>query len=172
MNYPLEDQEKNIEFLNQFKELNPGYEGLAQKLLAIGGEQVLFTYNPYFEMIKAEGKPYDCPIQKKTIAGANRCKCFSNSGNYFCNNGRTRIAAGFALMKDKWHSHYWIILDGEIIEITPEVEFSKYFGITLPFKESVAFCIRNYVFKDCRVLVFPQGKTDKVELITNNNKTI
>jgi hypothetical protein len=123
---------------------HPMVRELERKLLAIGGEVVVFAPSlprPQvypFERIVRDGQVWR--LRRTRIPG-RPSGCHENSAaEWWRSRGRAQIVTGWALTSDDglWRQHSWCIRDGRTLETTP-CPRSTYFGVVLTGREAFMF---------------------------------
>jgi hypothetical protein len=102
---------------------------LEEKLLAIGGQEVLRMPDPHIDDVVARGEVFDGRRAKKLKGDAHRCHQ-NVVLQHLLSRGRLPICTGYAMSHDGlWCQHSWL-LDGErVVEATTPMR--SYFGIRL-----------------------------------------
>ena len=133
------------------KNKQPLFEELREKLLSIGGEDVL-SYSD--EPGTMEWNWQDYSLQYLLSKGIHRQpntveftemplgKCHTNSSRLYL-KGYGKIETGWALTFGVWQKHSWVLnIQKRILETT--IPATDYFGYTLKSKESAWF-VRNTI---------------------------
>ena len=121
---------------------------LQEKLLGIGGSNVVMPQNEYLENILKRGELFtkdDAEVVEYDDYGL----CDYNSSKYYLENDDIKICTGYSYNEDSkvWTRHTWCI-DGDkkVYECTPIVR-DKYFGMVLNKEETENF-ISNWKFPE------------------------
>ncbi len=123
---------------------HPMVRELERKLLAVGGEAVVFppSLPPSsvfpFERIVRDGQVWR--LRWARIPG-RPSGCHENSAaEWWRSRGRAQIVTGWALTSDDglWRQHSWCMRDGRILETT-SASWSAYFGAVLTGREAFMF---------------------------------
>jgi hypothetical protein len=113
----------------------PRLAELEQRLLELGGEEVVFLPEPHLELILERGREFnEQPVQVR--GEPNRCH--ENSANFWeLNRSDTGIGRGWALSDNLWIQHSWLLRDNVLIETTEDR--TAYFGVALTDDEAETF---------------------------------
>jgi hypothetical protein len=118
----------------------PRLEELERRLLALGGQAVVFRPEPDLELILARGRPF---AGRSTRVQGDRNGCHQNASRLWRNTRpQTHIATGWALSDDGlWRQHTWLMRRHFVIETTERREI--YFGVVLSEAEAEMFAQAN-----------------------------
>ena len=121
----------------------PAWAELEKKLLAVGGEAIVFVFEEDIDKLLKRGKSYKAAGLKRMAGPPSRCH--SNTAALWEANADKglKIVSGWALGDDGlWRQHTWGFWKGKVIETT--VPSEAYFGYELTDPESKLFAAENY----------------------------
>ena len=123
---------------------HPDHKQLFDKLLSIGGKQVVATWEEDLSKIMSRGELLDG--DDAMSVGGEPSQCHSNIACIWRNDPDDIIIfTGWALSDDDlWRQHSWALdkLTGDILETTEPRE--KYFGFALETGEAIEFDEGNF----------------------------
>ena len=119
--------------------IDPLWEALETKLLAVGGERIAYNIEPSTKDIVERGIEFS---GKSRMMRGEPSRCHGNASHLWLKNKDFKIVEGWALSEDScWRQHTWGILNDKTIETT--VKRTKYFGVVLEDKEAYRFAESN-----------------------------
>lgn len=113
-------------------------ETLNKVLLSYGGSKTNVTFDNETVILLERGMLFKNKV-KYHIGTPGQCH--RNATDLWDNNSeRLILCTGYALSKDKWYCHSWLVdtLDDMIIETNPTT-YDKYYGVKLTVHESEDF---------------------------------
>lgn len=125
-------------------EINDDYVRLRNKLLEIGGENVVPCHEDNLQELLVDGAIINpAETQLKELRDS---QCHYNAALLYRNeNSVTKIGTGWALTDDGlWRQHSWAMKDDTLVETT--VSRTKYYGILLSGSRAEEFCRLENVF--------------------------
>ena len=116
---------------------------LEDKLLPLGGSWVSwFEIDPDIAEIADRGQLFLQPVQMR-LGEPHHCHC--NSAELWASAmDKYKLVTGYALSKDKWTRHSWVIDEKNVYETT--YRFDRYFGIVLGKVTSLRYWLENVYF--------------------------
>ena len=125
--------------LDRFVADNPSHRPLFDRLLSIGGGQVVATFEPDLTLLLERGEFYDGAGADLVLG--EPCRCHDNAVRMWLDDpDRYVIETGWALSPDGlWRQHSWVYdTSNERIVETTELR-TLYFGVTLNYDEAARF---------------------------------
>jgi len=117
----------------------PKWAELRHKLLALGGREVVSTYEEDMDALLVLGQVWDNPVH---FIEGDMSRCHSNVARLYDENPETKIITGWALSDDGlWRQHTWGLKDNTVIETT--LPRKAYYGFLLDDKASEEFVFSN-----------------------------
>jgi hypothetical protein len=142
-------QRRNIEWARQQNEdivrAQPGLAELRARMLALGGEEVMFDdFEPYLHILLERGTSFGSRSRvKRGIAH----RCYHNAAELWrTSEGQLQIAIGYALWGAFWSRHSWAIALQQkppVIETTRKRE--SYYGAVLTDAEAEQFYADEHI---------------------------
>ena len=121
--------------------LPPGYGDLVDRLLALGGHNVVVQEEPDLRAILERGRSFG---QAKRVLrkGCSPSQCHTNTAARWAQEPkRYRIATGYALNEDRWRQHTWLVEGRRAVDTTYRPE--RYYGFILSPAEADDFARRE-----------------------------
>ena len=127
---------------------------LEDKLLPLGGSWVSWhEVDPDIADIADRGKLFLQPVQMRL--GEPRRPHRNSAKLWASAMDKYKLVSGYALSKDKWVGHSWVIDDKNIYETT--YRYDRYFGIVLGKLTSRRYWIENVCQRD-----YPNGNPPNI----------
>ena len=153
---PLDQREAVI------MQIYPNAGKLKEKLLAIGGQMVIWMPNEiYMSALSDQGIEYTTNKIKKVRGEVNHCH--ANTAKLFLRKS-VQIITGFALNEDRWIRHSWAYDGEKILETT--FKFNAYYGIKLEGLEITKF-ILGELKEEIMNLKLPKKQLAKIPIPKN-----
>jgi hypothetical protein len=119
----------------------PQFAHLAQRLLSLGGRQVVACLEEDITALLERGTQR--ATSSVTLCLGEPCRCHANAASLYRADPTNRIVTGWALSDDGlWRQHSWCEHDRELIETTATRRC--YFGFELHDAEADVFAEENF----------------------------
>lgn len=127
-------------FFNERLKGNPELAPLRDKLLEVGGLEIVPRFEEDLSKLIERGETWDFPVEMEIM---DVSRCHQNSAELWSVNPEiNKLVTGWALNDDGlWRQHTWIVNDNSIIETTEER--LKYFGFMMTEEEAEEFYFNN-----------------------------
>lgn len=136
-----EDQKEMLEEkFENIKEQQPQMKKLREKLLGVGGVEIVAIYEEDIDLLLEEGKLFEKSVSTVDMENSN---CHSNVAYLYSEEKCDEICTGWALSEDQlWRQHSWALSNGRILETTEKRK--KYYGVVLKNDRRKDFISFNY----------------------------
>ena len=133
------------EFLAAPSSVDPIRDELAARLLALGGEKVIWMEPQQMgTQLLESGKEISLPVEERR---GKRNNCHGNAARIWGTNIRKyQLVNGFALHGCIWRPHSWVVSNDKLIETTVPAE--RYYGVALDLETATEVWAVNYLFAE------------------------
>lgn len=123
----------------------PRWPELADRLIRLGGDDVIAIYEEDLDQLLSEGRPW--PVEGVELRDGGSALFRAAAAALWeslsdADRESARLVTGWALSRDRlWRQHCWVARDGRVLE--PMAERLAYYGIALTPERAQEFCWTN-----------------------------
>jgi hypothetical protein len=125
-------------------ELSPGHKRLEQRLLGMGGREVVFAHDPHFAALLRRGAEF--PVKGRRFSGGiDEHFRRANVAMDYLGSRHLKIVTGYGLDGETWRQHSWLWngKSGRVVEEWGAPD--RYFGVVLNEAQTRRFLFMTIV---------------------------